>query len=574
MAPRAARAARRASPAEPQDTVVRGSGAAVVLRGPGDGAAIDPSGGAESLAEQLARTEQYMRGCRLAGHPRARSATRDRLVAFLQRHIDRAVDAWIRSIAPAFALADAESERVRRWMADAMARWIRHVGDPDDVETYVYLRHHARDAFISGFPASRFLAGQMLLNQILLDILREVHAGDPEQHAELSSLLQQEFNERMLNISDFFVEAREDELREQEASYRKAIDNAPAAIFRLDQDSGVILDANLVAERTLELPRAEIVGRSIWDLIPEEDQPRAARLFDETRARGHSRREDLHLRRRGGKLVPVFFNGGLIEYGPRRFFQVICVDISDRKSLESQLIQSEKMAAIGQLAAGIAHEIRNPLGIITNALYDLGEIIESENPDVREDLRIANEEMRRVQEIINNLLEFSRESRAEVEPVDINDIARRTLQLMGKSLRSANIDVTTDFAKLVPCQANQNAMRQVILNLIANAVQAMPGGGELTLRTRVAEGDRVCLEVSDTGVGIPPEHLKDIFNPFFTTKAPGQGTGLGLSVVHSVVDRYGGDIRVRSKVGAGTTFILELPCPCGANEKPRCTAAP
>jgi polar amino acid transport system substrate-binding protein len=220
------------------------------------------------------------------------------------------------------------------------------------------------------------------------------------------------------------------------------------------------------------------------------------------------------------------------------------------------------MAAIGQLAAGIAHEIRNPLGIITNALFDLGEIVDSEDPDVLEDLRIAKEEMRRVQEIINNLLEFSRESRAETERVDVNDLLRRTVQLMRKSLEHGEVHVTMRLADVGACQSNQNAIRQVILNLITNAVQAMPDGGELTLATSKPAPDRLRLEVSDTGVGIPPEHIKDIFNPFFTTKAPGQGTGLGLSVVHSVVERYGGDIRVQSRLGVGTTFAVEFPCAC------------
>jgi signal transduction histidine kinase len=258
----------------------------------------------------------------------------------------------------------------------------------------------------------------------------------------------------------------------------------------------------------------------------------------------------------------VFFSGGLIEYRHKIFFHVICVDISDRKRLESQLIQSEKMAAIGQLAAGIAHEIRNPLGIIMNALYDLAEIVDSDNPDVKEDLRIAKEEMGRVQAIINNLLEFSRESRAELEAVDVNELLRRTLQLMNRSLQKSNVHVVTNFGEIGSCQANQNAMRQIFLNLITNAVQAMPQGGELTLRTVLLPGNRIQLEVEDTGVGIPPEHITDIFNPFFTTKAPGQGTGLGLSVVHSVVKRYNGEIRVRSEVNRGTTFTIEFPCPC------------
>jgi len=519
-----------------------------------------------SLDEHLSRVEGYMRVTGLAAQPPRPSPLRAALVAFLREHIGEVLDEWVASIAPAFALPNPDATQVRRWMDDAMLRWIRHVDDPSDVETYVYLRNHARDAFISGFPASRFLAGQMLLNQILSRRLCSAYADDPGRGAALMALLQQEFNERMLNISDFFVEAREDELREQEANYQKSIDNAPAVIFRLDHESGAILDANLVAERTLDFARASLMRMYIWDLIPLEDRPRATRLFEETRRRGHSRREDLHLRHRGGKLVPVFFNGGLIEHRHRSFLQVICVDISDRKRLESQLIQSEKMAAIGQLAAGIAHEIRNPLGIITNALFDLGEIVDSDDPDIREDLRIAKEEMRRVQEIINSLLEFSRESRAEIERVDVNDLVRRTIQLMRKSLQRGNVRVRMELAELGACRSNQNAIRQVILNLITNAVQAMPDGGELTLRTtRLAEG-RLRLEVCDTGVGIPPEHIKDIFNPFFTTKAPGQGTGLGLSVVHTVVERYGGDIRVHSTVGAGTTFTLEFPCECADDE--------
>ncbi len=233
---------------------------------------------------------------------------------------------------------------------------------------------------------------------------------------------------------------------------------------------------------------------------------------------------------------------------------------------QKQLIQSEKMAAIGQLAAGIAHEIRNPLGIIANALYDLGEILDGENPEVKEDLRIATEEMRRVQDIINNLLEFSRETRAEGEEGDIDEVLRKTLHLMHKSLQNGGVSVVTDFGGLGVCMVNQNALRQVFLNIITNAVQAMPAGGELRVNSeRLADG-RVRLEFSDTGVGIPPEHLTDIFNPFFTTKAPGQGTGLGLSIVHSVVKRYRGSIRVESQIDRGTTFSIEFPFSCGSGE--------
>jgi polar amino acid transport system substrate-binding protein len=289
-------------------------------------------------------------------------------------------------------------------------------------------------------------------------------------------------------------------------------------------------------------------------------------LWKETRTKGNANRDDLHHRTRSGAILPIFINSGVIEYGEQRFIQQICVDMSDRQRLEDRLIQSEKMAAIGQLAAGIAHEIRNPLAIIMNALYDLGEIVDGNDPEVREDLRIAKEEMDRVQTIINSLLEFSRDSRAAIEIVDINDLLRKTLLLMNKYLQNSDVRVVTDLAEIVSCSANQNALRQIFLNLITNAVQAMPHGGELRVRTSLAPDHRVRLEFSDTGIGIPPDHVNDIFNPFFTTKSPGQGTGLGLSVVHSVVRRYHGDIHVRSTPNVGTTFTIELPS--GRSETP------
>jgi len=515
-----------------------------------------------SLAQHLKRIEAYMRGCGLLTYPRARSPLRTELAAFLMARIPAAVDDWLRLVGVPLGIPEWEWPDVRMSMRDALVRWVHHIEDPENIDTYCYLRSHARRAFISQFPASRFLSSQMKVRHILVEYVRAAYTDDREKRDQLIALMQQEFQERILHISDFFVEAREEELREQETSYRKSYDNAPAAIFKVDHQFGTILDANFVAEKIVGFTRDEMIGMRLWDLLPPGDRPRAMRMFEETRTRGHSNREDLHLRTRHGDLVPVFFNAGLIEYGHHQFFQVICVDISDRKRLESQLIQSEKMAAIGQLAAGIAHEIRNPLGIITNALYDLGEVVDTTKPEVQEDLRIAKEEMARVQEIINNLLEFSHESRAELESVDINDLLRKTLQLMNKSLQNSEVRVLTDFGPLTRCVANQNALRQIFLNLITNAVQAMPNGGELRVRTAVLDGGRIQLEVRDTGVGIPPEHLQDIFNPFFTTKAPGQGTGLGLSVVHSVVKRYRGEIQVHSQLNTGTTFTIEFPCPC------------
>ncbi|MBP1686869.1 MAG: hypothetical protein H6Q33_3012 [Deltaproteobacteria bacterium] len=515
-----------------------------------------------TLEQHLERIEGYMRGCDLLTYPRVASPLRDELCAFLWAELPAALDAWVEVVIPGLRIAASEREGLRDSMRTALERWIRHIADPTDTATYVYLRNHVRRSFIAQFPASRFLSAQMKARHILADRLRAAYRHDADRCDALLALLQQEFQERLLHISDFFVEAREEDLREQEASYRKSVEYAPAAIFKLDHQFGTILDANIVAQKTVGFGREQIIGMRIWDLVPAREREGTRRLLEETRRHGHSSSEDLHLQTRTGKVVPVFLNAGVFEYGAHRFFHLICVDISDRKRLESQLIQSEKMAAIGQLAAGIAHEIRNPLGIIMNALYDLGEVLDSSLPAVEEDLRIAKEEMERVQAIINNLLEFSRDSRAELERVDINDLLRRTLQLMNKSLQNSGVKVVAEFTPLSACMANQNALRQIFLNLIANAAQAMPNGGELRVRTEPLLDGRIQIQFTDTGVGIAAEHLNDIFNPFFTTKPPGQGTGLGLSVVHSVVKRYHGDIHVQSEANVGTTFTIQFPCPC------------
>ena len=507
-----------------------------------------------------------MEGCALLRFPRQRSPLRDELAATLRDALPDVVQAWVAGFGDAFAIPPHQRPGLAEDIAAALRRWIRHIADPEDCETYASLRSHARGGFISKFPASRFLSGQLKLFQLMTDAIRARHAHDRQRRTELLALFAQEFEERILHVTDFFVEAREEQLRAQEATYRRSIDRAPAAIFKIAWDDGAVLAANFHAEQTLGYPAEELRAMKSWELHPTAERADALHLWEETRATGSASRDDLHHRTRSGRLIPLFITSGVIESGEQRFIQTICVDISDRKRLEDQLIQSEKMAAIGQLAAGIAHEIRNPLAIITNALYDLSEIVDGDCQEVREDLRIAREEMGRVQAIINNLLEFSRESPAELEAVDINELVRKTLLLMNRYLQSSDVHVASDLGDIRPCTANANALRQIFLNLITNAVQAMPDGGELGIRTARGPGQRIRIEFADTGVGIPPEQLKDIFNPFFTTKSPGQGTGLGLSIVHSVVRRYHGDIRVRSTPGAGTTFSIELPCGCPGAE--------
>jgi len=518
---------------------------------------VDPA-----LARHVACIDAYTRGIGLQQIAPDERALRRELADFVLARTPAILPGWIRDIGPALAIPESDWPGLLADQEAAVARWARHIADPADVDTYLFLRSHARHGIIAQFPASRFIASQMRLVQLLTDELRRVHAHDLPRYGRLAALLLEELHVRVLHITDFFVEGREAVLGEQEASYRRAIDHAPAGILRTDSIDGRVLDANTVAERLLHMPRAELIGRRFTDLLPPAERAAGEALRQEAVARGTARRDDLHLLVPGGERVPVYVSAGAIDYGNRHWVLLICIDMSEQRRLEAQLVQSEKMAAIGQLAAGIAHELRNPLAIVMNVLYDLRARVDANDRDVSDDLRIAEEEIGRAQAIIKNLLEFSRESGAELERLDLNDLVRRTLQLLEQYLESSGVAVSAELGDVPACVANDNALRQILLNLVTNAVQAMPRGGRLAIRTARSVPDRVRLEVQDTGVGIPQAHLKDIFNPFFTTKAPGQGTGLGLFVVHAILQRYGGDVGVTSELGVGTTFTIELPCPC------------
>lgn len=236
----------------------------------------------------------------------------------------------------------------------------------------------------------------------------------------------------------------------------------------------------------------------------------------------------------------------------------IARDMTETKKLEQQIRNSEKLASVGKLAAGVAHEINNPLAGILNCLYNLRKGTLS--PARQEEYWVSMEDgVRRVQKIVRQLLDFSQQYEPEFSSTDINQIVDRVLVLTNHLFAPNLIRLETLLGPALPSlMVDRHMIEQVLMNLILNAVQAMKGGGVLTIKTTVAEG--VCrVEVSDTGSGIPPSVLPRIFDPFFTTKSEGEGTGLGLSVSLGIAERHGGKILVESEVGKGTTFTLCLP---------------
>ncbi|HNW60945.1 MAG TPA: response regulator [bacterium] len=235
--------------------------------------------------------------------------------------------------------------------------------------------------------------------------------------------------------------------------------------------------------------------------------------------------------------------------------------------MQQQLILSEKMAVMGQLAAGVAHELRNPLNIISTSVYYLRRILASDNPKAKEHFGILDEEIARAQRIINSLLDFARKSPAERGEIDINAVLLQTLALVKKELAMNDILVRTEFAAAARAWVNSDDLKQILLNLILNAKEAMPYGGKLYVRTSQTGPHAVQIEFSDTGVGIPAALQDKVFDPFFTYGKEGKGVGLGLTIVHSAVERNLGQIALTSEVDKGTTFRITLPAAGPAAEK-------
>jgi two-component system NtrC family sensor kinase len=228
------------------------------------------------------------------------------------------------------------------------------------------------------------------------------------------------------------------------------------------------------------------------------------------------------------------------------------------KEMQDALVQSEKLASLGKMAAGVAHEINNPL---TSILINTHLLLEKNpaDPAARESLTLIADETARCAQIVRGLLEFSRMTPSRTAPASVNDIIDRTAQLLEKQALVRNIAIVKNLAPdLPPLELDRNKIQQVFSNLMINACEAMPEGGTLTISSRAAaDGPGLEIEFADTGVGIPKENLGKLFDPFFSTKT--LGTGLGLAVSYGIIRRRGGTIEVRSDVGRGSIFTVKLP---------------
>lgn len=228
------------------------------------------------------------------------------------------------------------------------------------------------------------------------------------------------------------------------------------------------------------------------------------------------------------------------------------------KNTQAQLVQSEKLASVGQLTAGIVHDVKNPLAVIMGMTeFMLSE--EDLSPELRHEVQTMNNSAVKGNQIVSDLLTFARQSTPDLIERDMRDTLEAALRLTGYLIKKGRVQVVRNLPdQPVYMSYDAQQIEQVLINLIANAIQAMPNGGELRIGLERQNGDAI-MQVSDSGSGIAPEHLTRIFDPFFTTKPEGEGTGLGLSVSHGIIACHHGDIQVESEIGEGTTFTIKLP---------------
>ncbi len=232
-------------------------------------------------------------------------------------------------------------------------------------------------------------------------------------------------------------------------------------------------------------------------------------------------------------------------------------DVTAEREVSRRLFHAEKMAAVGQLAGGVAHEINNPLGGIL-AFAQLMSRDADRSPDDQENLRLITDAAVRAKRIVESLLTFSRRPSEEKGPVDLARVADDALFLLQSQLKSGRIVLVREYRPALAV-ANANQVQQVVVNLVVNAIQAMGGAGRIVVGTGAAGPGRVSLQVADSGPGMRPEVARRAFEPFFTTKPEGQGTGLGLAICYQIAEEHGGSIRLESAPGQGATFVLELP---------------
>ena len=354
----------------------------------------------------------------------------------------------------------------------------------------------------------------------------------------------------------------EEAVRESEEKLRFYLDNSPDGIYINDMKAN-FLYGNRAAERLVGYPREELLGKSFLELgiLPEEYWFKAAQLLERNFVGEPTGPDEFELIRKDGARVFVEISTYPVGEGDKMEVIGIARDITERKRMEEQLRLAGRLAAVGELSAGVAHELNNPLAAIQGYAQFLTMNKELEE-SVKKDVDIIYREAQRASKITQNLLSFARQHEPSKSYISLNDVLEKTLELRTHQMKVNNIELVKELAPNLPnTMADFYKMQEVFLNVVVNSEQAMTdahGRGKLEVRAKKMDGV-ILVSFTDDGPGISEENMKRIFDPFFTTKEVGKGTGLGLSICFGIVEAHGGRLYARSKLGEGTTFFVEIP---------------
>lgn len=375
-----------------------------------------------------------------------------------------------------------------------------------------------------------------------------------KKYTELSA----NFNKLLETIKAETVEKlrAQEELRFLQEYSHHIIESAVEGIITCDLD-WYLTSFSPAAEKLLSYRSEEIHGRFLKDFFEKPQE--FNKLNNLILKDGQAKNFETTLLNKESKVIPVILSFSDLKGPKEKPVGLVGVirDLREIKELQAQLVQSSKLAAIGQLAAGVAHEINNPLTVALSHIQLL--IPKVADRETKKDLNIIFKEMMRCTDITQGLLSFSRETakkEIEFKELDINECIESVFFILKHKLAISKIKLVKHFVKRLPkIRGDANQLQQVFLNLILNAIDAMPQGGGLYINTEPIDRKFVRITITDTGIGIVPEDLPRIFEPFYTTKEPGRGVGLGLSISYGIIKDHNGEIEVQSKNGK-TTFTI------------------
>jgi PAS domain S-box-containing protein len=363
-------------------------------------------------------------------------------------------------------------------------------------------------------------------------------------------------------------------LREERNRAQQYLNIAGVIIIAIDQN-GLITLINRKGCEVLGYKEGEIIGKNWYDLcVPESSREKRKEAFRRVMAGEEEEVEDYEntiITKCGEEKIIAWHNTTLHDEKGRIIGTLSSgEDITKRKETEVELIRAEKLTSLGQLAASVAHEVNNPLAgilVYTTLLLKKHQSRKLQTDETESQLLKMKKELERTSGIIRNLLDFSRQSDADMRPIEVNKVVEAALLLVKHQISLEHIRLELQLGANLPLVlAGFDQIQQVLINLLLNAIQAMPDGGHLSVTTSLARNvrigeaakDTVRIDVKDTGIGIPKEHMAKLFTPFFTTKEKGKGVGLGLPVVHGIIERHKGKIEVVSEVNKGTMFTIYL----------------